>query len=347
MRYITNKVVLRTHHLILNKCWGLDVATGQHALTFKVPQLVSEQHYWGYIASTGDLLFGSGQKKKASRTELSLATVYDCYFDYKAVVTGDYLFCRNRHTGDKIWHYKNGVIINSAIAVDEKHIYFVESRNPAVAEGDGRVKLEILLGNDYGYLVALDKQTGDKVWERQVDFQFEHVIHLSCADDTILVLGTRNEGGHPQYDLYAFNVSNGDLKWKDHHISTDRGVNGDHGEQDQHAVIVDNSIYLYGFHSYNLQTGKRGSYKLNRGGGGCGTISGATSYLFGRGGNPRMYKITDKEESGNPVTYVNRPGCWINIIPAGGLVLIPEFSSGCTCSYPIQTSMALVPKGSH
>jgi len=38
------------------------------------------------------------------------------------------------------------------------------------------------------------------------------------------------------------------------------------------------------------------------------------------------------------------PGCWINIIPAGGLVLIPEASSGCTCGYPLQTSMAFIPK---
>jgi hypothetical protein len=40
-----------------------------------------------------------------------------------------------------------------------------------------------------------------------------------------------------------------------------------------------------------------------------------------------------------------RPGCWINIIPAGGLILIPEASAGCTCGYAIQTSLALAPRG--
>ena len=44
------------------------------------------------------------------------------------------------------------------------------------------------------------------------------------------------------------------------------------------------------------------------------------------------------------LTRVTRPGCWINMIPAGGLLLIPEFSSGCTCSHAIQTSLALVPR---
>jgi hypothetical protein len=41
---------------------------------------------------------------------------------------------------------------------------------------------------------------------------------------------------------------------------------------------------------------------------------------------------------------VTRPGCWINIIPAGGLVIVPEGSSGCTCGYPLQMSLALVPR---
>lgn len=330
-----------------DSCWGLDVATGEHKLTLKVPQLVSEQ--WGYIASADNLLFGSGQKKNASRTKLALATVYETYFDYRPVVTSDYLFCLNRHTGEKLWHYKNGVIINSAIAVGEEHIYFVESRNPAaITDSDGKVKLEILTASGYGYLVALDKQTGRKVWEKQVDLPFEHVMHLSYANNTVLVLGTKNEAGHPRYDFYAFDANHGNLKWRNHYIRTDQGINGDHGEQDQHPVIVENSIYLYGSYSYDLQTGEKGTYKLNRGGHGCGTISGSMSYLFGRGGNPRMYKITEveHEETGEPLDYVNRPGCWINIIPAGGLVLIPEFSSGCTCSYPIQTSIAFVPKSS-
>jgi len=41
---------------------------------------------------------------------------------------------------------------------------------------------------------------------------------------------------------------------------------------------------------------------------------------------------------------VSRPGCWINTIPAGGLVLIPESSSGCTCGFALQTSLAFVPE---
>jgi len=44
-----------------------------------------------------------------------------------------------------------------------------------------------------------------------------------------------------------------------------------------------------------------------------------------------------------PVTTETRPGCWINLIPAGGLLLAPEASSGCTCNFSVQTSLALIP----
>ncbi|MCK5457490.1 MAG: hypothetical protein KAI45_10230, partial [Melioribacteraceae bacterium] len=72
-------------------------------------------------------------------------------------------------------------------------------------------------------------------------------------------------------------------------------------------------------------------------------LSGSASNLFARGSNPKMYDITGKQ-SGEPITRVSRPGCWINIIPAGNVVSIPEASSGCTCDYPIQTSFVFVSK---
>ena len=38
-----------------------------------------------------------------------------------------------------------------------------------------------------------------------------------------------------------------------------------------------------------------------------------------------------------------RPGCWINVIPAGGLVFAPDASAGCKCSYQNQAWIALQP----
>ena len=75
---------------------------------------------------------------------------------------------------------------------------------------------------------------------------------------------------------------------------------------------------------------------------GCGNISASASTFFFRQSTATMYDIASGSYS--PVTQITRPGCWINMIPASGLLLIPEGSSGCTCNYPIQTSMAFAPQ---
>jgi len=42
-----------------------------------------------------------------------------------------------------------------------------------------------------------------------------------------------------------------------------------------------------------------------------------------------------------------RASCWINMIPAAGIVLVPEGSSSCPCAYNYKTSLALVPATRH
>jgi hypothetical protein len=52
----------------------------------------------------------------------------------------------------------------------------------------------------------------------------------------------------------------------------------------------------------------------------------------------------DLEGKGKTENYGGiRPGCWINAIPAGGLVLLGDAASWCTCSYLNQATVALEP----
>jgi len=74
----------------------------------------------------------------------------------------------------------------------------------------------------------------------------------------------------------------------------------------------------------------------------CGTLSGSASCLFYRDGQPCIHDL-GPGGARRKLNWINRPGCWINIIPAGGLILIPEASSGCSCPYPLQTSLAYIP----
>lgn len=100
--------------------------------------------------------------------------------------------------------------------------------------------------------------------------------------------------------------------------------------------------------AYDLRTGKQrpmdatkpdpwtwGNFR------GCGTVSGSDSLLFFRSGTPSIL-----DALGTPVLHSLtgiRPGCYINMIAACGLALMPEASSGCGCPYNFQTTVALAP----
>ncbi|WP_077026148.1 PQQ-binding-like beta-propeller repeat protein [Fuerstiella marisgermanici] len=64
------------------------------------------------------------------------------------------------------------------------------------------------------------------------------------------------------------------------------------------------------------------------------------SFYTLRAGTPAFYDKT--AESGTVFLSGPRSGCTNSIIPAGGLLNVPYFYEGCTCSYPLPTAMSLV-----
>jgi outer membrane protein assembly factor BamB len=184
----------------------------------------------------------------------------------------------------------------------------------------------------------MNKRTGIKEWEKEFKFPYSQIMFLAFSDNILLVTGSFNVGAHVHYKLFAFNGDNGKEIWNTEYQGGKKG--GSHGEQWQHPVVIGDKIFLLPY-IFNLYTGDKGDLYLTRGG--CGTFSGSAYNLFARNSNPSFYDLYG-EQNGEKITRVNRPGCWINIIPAGDLISIPEASSGCTCNYPIQTSFVFISK---
>jgi len=119
-------------------------------------------------------------------------------------------------------------------------------------------------------------------------------------------------------------------------------TNGSHGEQIHRAVIMDGVVYSEPF-AFDLKTGEmKKGWVLKRGGHACGTISGADDALFFRAGNPAVC-VPSQTNKGEKLNNITRPGCWINMLPAGGLLMIPEASSGCSCNFPLQMTIVYQP----
>jgi len=328
---------------------GLKVENGEQDIILETPQLIDGQNSkWGYLAIVDDQIFGSGKKPTASFTILGRFNCDQFEEDYREMVMSDYLFSLDRFSGKRLWTYK-GVVFNNTITIGDDYLYLIESRNDkAVNDIDGRLRVDYFCEGPT-YIVKLNKQTGEKEWEKEFEFPYEQIMYLAYSKGVLLVTGSYNKGQYAHYALFAFDGKSGRSLWNDSYRagnsrwdnrSDKPTINGSHGEQWQHPVIIGEKVILPPY-DFNLHTGKRGDLYLTRGGGGCGGISGSASNVFARGSNPKMYNISG-EQSGDPITRVSRPGCWINIIPAGNIVSIPEASSGCTCDYPIQTSFVFV-----
>jgi outer membrane protein assembly factor BamB len=328
-----------------DKCYGFDVRTGRRSMTYEMPQLIdSEARDWGYIAYSGNLLFGSGQRKGASYTETSYETDDLLWYRDMNLVTSDYLFAKDKRDGQLLWKYHAGLIVNTTITVGDELIYFLETNSPkALADKLGRMPAKKLFDGGSQYLVALDKQTGRIMFKKKIDItNFEEPVYLNYAKGILLLSGSRLMADRVHYHYCAYDARSSEVCWQADH-GTDLAINGAHGEYNRHPTIIEETVYAWPY-AYNLKTGKRiKSWEFDRHGHGCGGVSASAQCLFWRGGNPWMY---DLGPDGGPqrLTAATRPGCWINMIPAGGLVLIPESSSGCTCGFALQTSLALVPQ---
>ncbi len=329
-----------------NNCSAFKSETGKVVKEYKVPFAGKD---WAYVNLYKDRIIGSACAKGAA------LYLRDDKFDYNMIWYNNYVTCSDsffavsRKNGRVIWQYKpEGVIVNPAIAMSGKHVYFVETGVSSKFTGKGKYLLDDI-GAAGTYLTAIDTTNGKMVWRQPIDTSgMTKVMFLSIYENTVLLSGSQHkkfpDRKRIRYELKAFNIKDGNMRWESSETPNyDYVLDGEHGEQTQHPTIVKGVVYGPGF-AVNIKDGSahRGwkwskSHK-------CATVCSSNNFVFSRFTNaktPNMFDLQDGART--ELTKASRPGCWINMLPVGGLILIPEFSAGCTCPYSIQTSMALIP----
>lgn len=334
---------------VRDSCLVFAARTGDEKARYPVRNYIPDAERWGYVAAWQDLLIGSSIRDQARLDPESGEDYQTVWKHFKPVITSLGLFGLDRADGTPRWSYEpaGGVILNPTLGIVDGLLCFVESTNPATRQHEtGKIPLaELFAGGPR--LTALRATTGERAWSVPIDLAaFHHAIYLSGKDGVIVLAGSRHdlvgERNLIQYQLIGVNASDGTELWRnDNTPSRAHILDGGHGEQTQHPTIVGQAIYGPGFIRH-LRTGEEiEGWQWNKSPQ-CATVSSAATTIFSRqGGHPTVAEIATGKEI--KLTRVTRPGCWINTLPVGGIVLIPEASSGCTCGYSLQTSLALVP----
>lgn len=282
------------------------------------------------------------------------------------IMVGDKVFAMDTETGKLLWTHNGKRIANITLSLGEGKIFFAEStvteqqKKHAIENKQQLIEKGIYEqaqdqniaydDTDVRTVICLNAATGEKLWEKTIDL-------TGCCGDAMgtiycdgLLLLCGNVGNHDAWRfkqdqlkfrrITALSAQNGNVLWS-------RPLN-----YRTRPLIVNNEIIIEplacSLRTGNIKTrihpttGEQVPWEFLRPGHTCAITSASADVLFYRSSCTAFYDLA--ADNGVTLFGAIRPGCWLNMIPANGLLLAPEASSGCTCSYPLRCSFALVRK---
>ena len=281
------------------------------------------------------------------------------------MMTSDGVFAKNIITGKTLWAHKGREIAQITICIGDQTVFFAEkSINPLQKQKASIEKQRYISKGkwekyytelspdeaDIRLVYALDAITGREKWKKAVDLS-------GCGDDETASAYKNNVllffGSYGLHDKWRFSA--GQLKWhrvtalsaKDGELMWSRPLN-----YMVRPVIIKDEIIIEprkcdlftGQIKTRIHpvTGEKVPWEYFRPGHTCAITSANENCLFYRSYTTAYYDL--REDKGMCYYGATRPGCLINLIPGNGLLLFPEASSGCTCSFPLRTTAVLKPE---
>ena len=310
-------------------CYILDTKTGSRIATFNTPN----GGYWGYLAVKDGILYGSVANEEHIVTWGYRESDMNNQFSESGSV-----FAIDVSSGEILWEYKaNNSIRHNSIAIGNDMLYLIDR---PLADIDKYYRREGAVTIEDGVLVALDPRTGkvlfrkkDNIWGTLLILNEKYNRLIMSYSDTRYKLPSEKGG-----KIAVLHAETGDLIWES---KTRQNLPDTYTSSSRSRPLVNDSIIFMEPETFDLFTGAVIDNNFQRSYG-CGIISGSKNMLFFRSATVGYYCF-DNISAGTQNYGGIRPGCWINVIPSGGLVLMPDATNRCDCSYLIKSWIALKP----
>jgi outer membrane protein assembly factor BamB len=330
-------------------CVWLDPVSGAKRAEFPLPRELNPaaDALWGYINVDGDFLIGGiatriKSAKAAAKSQLFIDPFEDSnHVPEKPVITNTrstashVLFVLDRHTGKLLWSTKASK----------------EYRHNAVCTGGGKlfaIDLDAgtptilrigksITGRPMGTVQAFDLATGNEVWHSN-DHVFGTFTSYSEQYDVLMESGRRAADTlkDEPVGMRAYRASTGEVLWYDEKATGPAIICGG---KVMKTGSADDLITGQPITRDDPITGALSEWAWNRLHG-CNTPIFSPNLITFRSGAAGFYDLARCGGTGNFGGF--RSGCTNNLIIAGGILSAPDYSRTCTCSYQMQTSLAMV-----
>jgi len=292
---------------------------------------------WEYLGMAGGRIIGTLGYDAANLRHCGLAMPHQ----------SRHIFAYDKATGEKAWEITlDNTVSPNAIVSDDKHLYFIDRTDERTYQ---TMKRKREMDGFSSALRAARLSDGKTVWvstalnpQRKALFLKNGVIVASANFSDVLKDSTSG--------LTAFNAEHGRVLWERERVRATRRRGG----PVRHVFIVGDTVYTPT--PLDLRTGKEkltytdpltgepAAFKLS-GQNFCGHVAAGKHLLAYRSAGIGFRSLTD----GSPNYWLpeKRTSCWVSLLPAGGILLSPEGTSTCVCSYNYKTSLALVPVDRH
>ncbi|MCX7886441.1 MAG: PQQ-binding-like beta-propeller repeat protein [Verrucomicrobiae bacterium] len=313
---------------VSNVCQRLDLQTGALLTTYNVPQQPGgSSRQWGHLAVTDNRIIGT------ATTPTNRAS--------------DLMFAYDLRTGRLAWTHLASNILQTSISAGEGSVFFVQAPPRTRRRKDSSAPIH--------RATALALADGKIIWQKDLDLsgcvdgKYWGALGTMLHDGVLVLFGVYTDGHYwkeffagqfNQRRILALNARDGSTLWaKNIPYRVRPLILGDtlHAEPwafDLHTGAQRNRT--------NPITGRIEPWQFARPGHHCGAPVAAANVMFFRSYYLGYYDLAG--DQGTMTFGGQRPGCWINFIPANGLAIMPEASSGCMCPFPIMCTVVLAPR---